>query len=77
MITNFTQLAFTAMNFLKKGICYYHRLWCIKGNPVKFGNEPVAVTGDKHGKDVTDRCKKDWEGAVSRKNRKSENLPGR
>ena len=44
------------------------------GNPLKIGDGPAAVIGDKNRKmPLFAICK--WEGAGSRKIRKSENLP--
>ncbi len=46
----------------------------LKGNPVKFGNGPAAVTGDEIRRS---HCplKAGWEGSESRMIRKSEDLP--
>jgi hypothetical protein len=41
---------------------------------VQIGDGPAAVTGDKRCRDMP-LTKKGWEGAVSRMNRESEDLP--
>ena len=46
----------------------------LKGNPVGFRDGPAAVTGNEHSILVTDFL--NWEGAVSRLIRESEDLPG-
>ncbi len=46
----------------------------VKGNPVKIGDGPAAVTGDEHRRMPLGRIKA-GEGAVSRVIRESEDLP--
>ncbi len=49
----------------------------LKGNPVKFGSGPAAVTGDKICKMPLFAFFDKWEGADSRVIRESEDLPCR